>query len=343
MLMVIFGAGASFDSAQAFRLRIVGGAIQEDGLWFRPPLANDLFIDRQRSWGHLIKRYPQIRPILPLLRERQHGQSVEQVLESLQSEAVEYSERERQLASVRYYLRDHLYECTNRWLEHTFGVTNYESLADQIQRWHRSEQAICMVTFNYDLLLEYALRNFGFREREPKLFLASHPIFKVFKIHGSVNWARLVAYPTDVGVEELINDALSIELSREWRTVGEGENVQDKWLLLPSIAIPVQTKSEFACPSEHLTHLQNFLKQVTKILIIGWQAREAHFLKLLRENLPKLQHLMIVCGSQEGGKSVLDYFIQQVGPNAATAKEYISAGGFTDFVVNRQGDEFFKA
>jgi len=345
MLMVIFGAGASFDSAQACRLNVVGGVVQDDGLWYRPPLANGLFLDNHRSFGQLVEKYPKIRPIIPLLRERR-DRNVEEVLESLQSEAREYPERLRQLASVRYYVRDLLYDCTNRWLEHTFGVTNYVLLADQVLRWHQADQAICLVTFNYDLLLEFALTNFKFEIREPNYFLGSHPIFKVFKIHGSVNWARFVTSPRGVRAKELIDLAAEIQLSQDWTTISQGQDSKGDWPLLPSIAIPVQTKTQstFECPPGHLQYLKaDLLKQVTKILIIGWQAREAHFLELLSSNLRKIEHLMVVCGNHATAKSILDYFIAQVGPNAATAKGYIGLGGFTDFVVNREGDEFFRA
>lgn len=194
MLMVIFGAGASFDSAQSARIKIVGGAIQYDGLPYRPPLANDLFADRNRAFAHLISSYSKMHPILPLLRERSQ-KSVEEVLEALQSEAAVYAERHRQLAAVRFYLRDLLWECTERWIEHTSGVTNYSPLIDQILRWHATKEPIALVTFNYDLLLETALRNFGFFWSEPERFLESHAVLKVFKLHGSVDWARFVDRP----------------------------------------------------------------------------------------------------------------------------------------------------
>ena len=169
--LVIFGAGASFDSAQAYRLKIVGGVVQDDGLVWRPPLADGLFSDPHGAFGTFVKRYPKIRAVLPLLRERSN-KSVEAVLESLQNEESEYAERHRQLAAVRFYLRDLLAECTSQWLDRTNGVTNYESLIDQILRRHRTNEDICLVTFNYDSLLEHALCNFGFQPREPIHFLA---------------------------------------------------------------------------------------------------------------------------------------------------------------------------
>lgn len=58
--MAIFGAGASFDSAQTSRAKIVGGQVQYDGIPFRPPLANDLFADRNLAFAH-VSRYPRMR------------------------------------------------------------------------------------------------------------------------------------------------------------------------------------------------------------------------------------------------------------------------------------------
>jgi hypothetical protein len=327
----------------------VAGAVEDDGLAWRPPLADGLFSDPHSAFGTFVKRYPRIRAVLPLLRERSN-KSVEEVLEYLQNEAGEHVDRHRQLAAVRFYLRDLLTECTNQWLELTNGVTNYESLIDQILRWHHTEEEICLVTFNYDLLLDHALYTFGFSPQEPIHFLTSHAVFKVFKLHGSVDWARYVDFPTPKqGTNAVIEQAEETSLMNQWVTVSPNENERGNMLLSPCIAIPVQTKTKntFECPSHHLKHLERLLKSVTKILIIGWQAREAHFPELLKNTLIKPLSLMVVCGSSEAGKKVCDPFIEQVGPKFSPGNVHITTGGFTDFVVGRQGDEqgdeFFKA
>jgi len=90
--MVIFGAGASYDSAQAYRPIYPGGGSQNFGLpaqppndggpW-RPPLAKDLFRDQNHVFGHVVQRYPKLSHILPYLREPSNGRSVEEILESL--------------------------------------------------------------------------------------------------------------------------------------------------------------------------------------------------------------------------------------------------------------------
>ena len=83
MLMLIFGAGASYDSSHAFRPRQTGGGannLDYNELW-RPPLAANLFRDTPVStFGHIVKRYPKLSHILPYLREPSSGRSVEEVL-----------------------------------------------------------------------------------------------------------------------------------------------------------------------------------------------------------------------------------------------------------------------
>jgi hypothetical protein len=113
MLMVILGAGASYDSAQAYQpVQSSGGSqnfgvsalpIDHGGPW-RPPLAKDLFMDRHNALGDTVQKYPKLSHILPYLREPSNGRSVEQMLESLQEEGRGNPESQREFASVRFYL-----------------------------------------------------------------------------------------------------------------------------------------------------------------------------------------------------------------------------------------------
>lgn len=90
MLMVIFGAGASYDSAQAFPLpvlepyakgNVIGSIMSPDsGAPWRPPLANDLFRDANLAFGHIVQRYPKLTHILPFLRQPSNGRTVEEEL-----------------------------------------------------------------------------------------------------------------------------------------------------------------------------------------------------------------------------------------------------------------------
>ena len=50
---------------------------------------------------------------------------------------------------------------------------------------------MCLVTFNYDRLIEHALTGAGISTAGIADYIAS-PLFKLFKVHGSINWVRSV-------------------------------------------------------------------------------------------------------------------------------------------------------
>ena len=197
MLMVIFGAGASYDSAPEYPPRQSGNTQQNLAAHFvqhpredwRPPLAPELFCDPYAIFGDIVKKYSRIHQILWHLRHPSNGRSVEEEIEALQFESSEDLERKRQLFSVRYYLHDLLLMITNEWLKLTSSVTNYVMLIDQIRHLNRGNEPVCLVTFNYDLLLDRALLSFGYKSLHIQQQLDSHPILKLFKPHGSVDWA----------------------------------------------------------------------------------------------------------------------------------------------------------
>lgn len=350
MLMVIFGAGASYDSAQAFPIadNPKGG---NGGPW-RPPLANDLFRDRHEAFGDLIRKYNKLTRILPYLRGPTSERTVEQILESLQEQGRNYPERQRELAAVKFYLADLLMEVTNRWVERTNGITNYAPLLDEILRLDNSGEEICLVTFNYDLLLERALISFrDFREKGPEDFLTSHPRLKIFKLHGSVNWSRTVgAAGALYAPNQIIEQADSLVPSDRFvpanaaREYGAGRRYGS---VFPAIAIPVQTKTSnhFECPLAHREYLVGMLPRITKILIIGWQAREAHFLQILHRQLPRLRSIMVVGANEDDAGATLKHFIGEIGYGGLAYRQtvFVAQGGFTNFVISHEGEQFLAS
>jgi hypothetical protein len=107
----------------------------------------------------------------------------------------------------------------------------------------------------------------------------------------------------------------------------------------------VQTKSAqyFECPRAHLTYFAQLLDDVTKILIIGWQAREAHFLQMLKPKLPLLRQVMVVGANAPDAEKILSCFFEQIGKQVLPQNRYVGRGGFTDFIVNQEGHEFLWA
>jgi hypothetical protein len=344
MLMAIFSAGASYDSAQAYPL-----SPPTSQPW-RPPLASGLFLDQYQAFGDIVRKYGKLSHIFPYLRELSGVGSVEEVLQSLLAEATSFPERLREFASVRYYLCELLTELTTKWLAQTAGVAKYAPLVADILRFNNSREPVCLVTFNYDLLLEHALYTFDFKRKMPADHLDSHPVLKLFKLHGSVEWARIVDLPsgTRLGSHELIDIADTLKLSDEFVLANPTNPHQMHTFgrpIFPAIAIPTQTKTEadFECPRAHLAELGEMLKSVTKVLIAGWQAKEAHFTQVLKSHLPKLRHIAVVGGNPEDANQTFRHFMDAIGQNEISAVRRYPCGGFTDFIVNRRGLEFFQA
>ena len=195
MLMVIMGAGASFDSAASHPIvpdRASYGAAYSE---FRPPLANDLF-DRREIFRAALTRYPYLAHVTTKLRNRADGKSVEEVLQSLSEIRDLNSIIPHELLAVRYYLRDVIGLCSSKWLEEVDGITNQKQLVQDItsaigfsrdQGW---PERVLFVTFNYDSLIEDALAQFGFQVTNIDSYFRQSPHFALYKLHGSYNWAR---------------------------------------------------------------------------------------------------------------------------------------------------------
>ena len=80
--------------------------------------------------------------------------SVEEMLGKLYEEAPVHGARYRQFAAIRFYLHAMMRECQREWWQTSRGVTNHVVLLDFIDRWLQGYERVCLVTFNYDLLIE---------------------------------------------------------------------------------------------------------------------------------------------------------------------------------------------
>ena len=82
-----------------------------------------------------------------------------------------------------------LRECQKRWDATGAGVTSYKSLLDTIRHHRKPEGRVCLVTFNYDTMLEDALSEMRVQLSSEMSSYIADDVCKVFKVHGSVNWA----------------------------------------------------------------------------------------------------------------------------------------------------------
>jgi len=338
MLTVIFGAGASYDSDpsnQPARTKDLN----------RPPLANELFDDRPQFRAELAK-LPQCAPLVPRLRHLGAGVAIEQVLEQLhdEAEAQVNPDRERvtQLAAVRFYLQAVIDRCSTAWERGTNGVTNYATLLDDIR--HFGNRAPTLVTFNYDLLLEGALRRLtGWAPEHIGQYIEGGPV-TLLKVHGSVDWGRVVLSCQATALDDpeqiaaaLIQHAATLEITEQYRVVRtQAPIVRDgEQILFPAVAVPVQTKTPFACPAEHIQVLLEKLAQTTHLLIIGWRGLDRTLGSLLRRHLPLQPKVQVVCGPADG--EAVQTALRQGG---VRAEIQILDRMFSSYVLSRVGHEF---
>jgi hypothetical protein len=315
VLLVIFGAGASYDSVRHFPPPKPSGGYAQNNFSpipeklqplyeeFRPPLANQLFDDRPQ-FVRVMGKYPACKPLVNLLRG---DIQVERQLAKFENEAKTFPIRNRQLAAIRYYLHEMLWTCQAHWQTKHEGITNYSTFIDALDQWgHIRNEQICFVTFNYDTMLEDSLPQHWETKFHTLTSYIDNPHFKLIKLHGSLDWALKLNNPPNNGEPNSVIEAAlkHLDISETYHKVGDySMYLGDGTYGFPAIAIPVQMKSQFACPPEHLSALVEVLPEVRKIITIAWRATEQHFLDVLKNRLTGLKtdvDLLVVSGSIDG-------------------------------------------
>jgi len=204
--------------------------------------------------------------------------SVEETLGKLFEDASDYPSRNRQFAAIRFYLFTMLWSCQSRWLHIARNITNHVALLDHIERWRsRYRDGVCLVTFNYDQMIEHALdyHRIGITSLDHYI---SGPAYKLIKVHGSITWGRKVVSPElnsrgDVRLE-LIERSEELTLAEDfvWKPNEEiGRLLRpERMIAIPALAIPLVAKATFECPKAHEEILRQCIPKVTKLLVIGW-------------------------------------------------------------------------
>jgi SIR2-like domain len=282
MLMVIAGAGASFDSSPEYPTNTFPD--------IRPPLANQLF-EKIGLRAEVRALYKQMDPLIPLLLTH-HERTLEETLQQFQVESASNPVRAIQLAAVKCYLHTLFQRISATWLGQTSEITNYLSLFDRIAHYKQhATEPVCVVTFNYDLLIENALhRQFGAAFDSISDYV-SHREAKLFKLHGSANWVRCISsMPQSVDataskgpsatLQQMITCAASLNFSDQYNVEGQVFGPT-----FPAIAIPVVKKESFECPADHVGTLESMIPKVRKIIAIGWRGSEQRFLDMLAKGL----------------------------------------------------------
>ncbi len=265
-----------------------------------------------------------------------------------------YSRGPQELAAVRCYLQRAISDCQIRWHNTTRGITNYLTLLREIELTQKVKEPVCLVTFNYDNLLEYALDPLGYRFTRMEDYTETLEPFRVFKLHGSVNWGQIVEnqLPANINPQHspsimtyLIDHAAELRVTNRFVLCNPASMlVVDDRPIFPAIAIPVEKKSEFACPQTHVEQLVEALPQVSKILVIGWRATEGHFLNLLGNRITGLKpgvHLCIVAGSQPDAEETNAKFHRALLNNPPVST--IGPSGFTNLLKTGFARSFLES
>jgi hypothetical protein len=352
MLMIIFGAGASYDSSPIYPPGThVPGASGMAHLndYYRPPLAKDLFANRP-LFNEALNDFPNCKTVVPRLRDPAviSGEiSIEALLQEIEAQATTYDRGRLELRAIRCYLQQVIGKTTAEWLTTIGGVTNYLSLLREIERIHEGDDPVCLVTFNYDVLLEHALSELGLPIRQMEDYTRRLALFRVFKLHGSVDWAREV----EIDVTSIVNMQHPPSVLKYLIEHGAETRASDRFVMchpssmgvsnghpvLPAIAIPVEKKQTFECPQYMIEELTNVLPHVTKILVIGWRATEAHFLDLLKRNLKPGVYLCIVAGSRKEAEDVKVRIHRALLNNQPSSSP--EPTGFTEFMRTRRAEQ----
>jgi hypothetical protein len=52
---------------------------------------------------------------------------------------------------------------------------------------------------------------------------------------------------------------------------------------------------------------------------------------------------MVVGANSSDAEKILLYFLKEIGKQILPQNRYVGRGGFTDFIVNQEGQDFFRA
>lgn len=313
-LLLVVGAGASHDCLRhrprgAVEIP-VPGLPNEVADWTKllPPLTKHL---GQEGWlqNRLLTEYPDARPVVDELRDvtgsGQNPVPLERALAQYVAGADADPYRLRHVMAFRFYLSHMLWTCTEAMGSPHLGggITNYTRLVRRLRSWAlRTSNRVLAVSFNYDRLLELACEAEFRLPADPTKMASWEPTFALVKPHGSMNWAwSPPAWRSAIGMpwgpRDVIDRALELTDTHGLKF--------DELLppplpgaacgpLVPVMALPVETKQDLLWTPAQQQAVSDLHGSVTKMLVIGWRAAEAHFVEALKPLFAVSPRLLVV-------------------------------------------------
>jgi hypothetical protein len=210
----------------------------------------------------------------------------------------------------------------------------------------KAERHVCLVNFNYDMLLDHTMERFGpLSTTDPNSYVR-HPHLSLVKPHGSVQWewplrgaprAAATAAPRwaiENATAEDVEDQIVIA-SDPFRMTGKAQQVG-----VPAIAVPVVGKQSFVWPPSHARHFANALPNGSRILTIGWRAMEPLFQETLAPLLARKPLMSVVTASESEATGTRGRLTSPDGSTRIRDDDYLD--GFANFVLSDRLARFLE-
>ena len=336
--VIILGAGASFDFIDE---KYVSRAA--DWSIYRPPLSQDI-LDPYR-FEKIIREFPGVADLTSSVQSALRGKKdLEAFILELKNKG---GHRIPQLIGFQFYLNRLFQNISDIFRGH--AGNNYLDLLGRIKD---AGGNACIITFNYDSLLESSLPFFKSDHQRLDDYISDN--IQIVKMHGSCEWSYVFG-PLDQWDAKYVDDAGSVYnylMSNPQSVFGYGllnmpeiipkRNFERRsneriWYSYPAIAIPMHSKHSHVCPASHVDQARIAIREASKILIIGWKAGDEKLLDLMEEEIKHPVEITIVSGESKYAEETRKAISQKV----KKVRYKITDMGFTSFMSSTECDDFF--
>lgn len=332
-LMVIAGAGASFDSdLERVPERYTDGRwerIRDPYAAERIPLAKDLF---GRRFASIRNRYPRVQSLAAAVMGALGKFTVEEFLGDYRESRAGDPIATAKLMAARYYISDLIKQQEERWYIDRSENNNWMAFLEYFRaRGLDIDAQLTFTTTNYDRLIEFALGQVAGREFSHIAHYTRDNLTNVLKLHGSVDWmlvdTRWTRDPAENTTQWIIDNAADIEEPTHY--AHENQEFDSHVRRLPAIAIPVKKKTYFTCPESVELRFRERLKRTTHLLVVGWRGEDPHIVEPLQQLTKSLQKIVLV-GPNVSELAVLKQ--KMTLSNLGDDDVVVASMGFSDFV-----------
>lgn len=353
---VILGAGASHD------VRGLGTHTINKG--YQPPLTSQLFNIDNELYSEIIRNYPGAEYLANMLAE--YAVSGERSIEDYLRQYAEHSNItiSTYFKHIPGYLRDLFWRASNNYVT---MPSSYVRLVNGLIVEHPHQ--VLFLVLNYDTLLERALERYGqFEYNNITQYINSDLPAKVIKLHGSINWLKLLGRvpetesPRNAWIKQVANldifqpvEEHEIEISHFSENICGymGKEPRERRLYYPIMTAPLAGKdiNKTVCPQSHIEAATEFLKDCFKFLIIGTSGLDEDLKDFLQTSVNHTRNpdpeVVIVDYDSPSKPNATDNVARQFG-ESIFADVYILKEiklynkGFRKFLASQEFQQFIK-